>query len=137
MARKLKRIRGSDNVFSDLGFPPGEAANLKMRSRLMIETEVFYRRSGLTRAQAAKQLGIAQSRLDALLRGRIGQISLDALVKIATRAGLNVRLVIRSNAAYGGWRKRKPFPLKGSPQQYPKRDELYDRPIFRRPSPIR
>jgi len=26
-------------------------------------------------------------------------------------------------AAYRAWRKRKPFPLKGSPQPYPKREE--------------
>jgi len=31
MSRKLKRTRGSDNIFADLGFPPGEADNLKMR----------------------------------------------------------------------------------------------------------
>jgi hypothetical protein len=35
-------------------------------------------------------------------------------------------------AAYRAWRARKPFPLKGPPQPYPKREELYDRPIFRR-----
>jgi len=26
----------------------------------------------------------------------------------------------------------KPFPLTGPPQRYPKREELYDRPVFRR-----
>ncbi len=26
----------------------------------------------------------------------------------------------------------KPFPLKGPPQRYPSRDELYDRPVLRR-----
>lgn len=35
-------------------------------------------------------------------------------------------------AAYRAWRARKPFPLKGPPQPYPKREELYDRPVFRR-----
>jgi len=60
--------------------------------------EAFYRRSGLTQAQAAKQLGITQPRLNALLKGRIGLFSLDALVNIASRAGLNVRLVIRKAA---------------------------------------
>lgn len=98
MAQKLKRIRGSDNIFADLGFPPGEAENLKMRSDLMLGIEVFYRRSGLTQAQAAKRLGITQPRLNALLKSRIEQFSLDALVNIANRAGLNVRLVIRKAA---------------------------------------
>lgn len=35
-------------------------------------------------------------------------------------------------AAYRAWRNAKPFPLKGKPEPYPKRDEIYDRPIFRR-----
>jgi plasmid stability protein len=35
-------------------------------------------------------------------------------------------------AAYRAWRARKPFPLKGSPPPYPKREELYDRPVLRR-----
>ena len=98
MVQKLKRIRGSDNIFEDLGFPPGEAANLKMRSDLMLGIETFYRRSGLTQAQAAKRLGITQPRLNALLKSRIDQFSLDALVNIAGRAGLDVRLVVKKAA---------------------------------------
>jgi len=35
-------------------------------------------------------------------------------------------------AAYRAWRAEKPFPLKGPPQPYPKREELYDRPVLRR-----
>lgn len=35
-------------------------------------------------------------------------------------------------AAYRAWRAEKPFPLKGAPQRYPKREELYDRPVLRR-----
>ena len=34
--------------------------------------------------------------------------------------------------AYRGWRAEKPFNLKGSWKPYPKREELYDRPVFRR-----
>jgi plasmid maintenance system antidote protein VapI len=45
----------------------------------------------MTHAQAAKALGITQPRLNALLKGRIGLFSLDALVNIASRAGLNGR----------------------------------------------
>ena len=85
MSQKLKRTRGSDNIFADLGFPPAEAENLKLRSDLMIAIVAFYRRSGLTQAETARRLGITQPRLNALL-------------KIANRAGLNVRLVIRKAA---------------------------------------
>lgn len=98
MAEKLKRIRGSGNIFLDLGFAKPEAENLKMRSDLMIRIVDFYQKSGLTQAAAAKALGITQPRLNALLKGKIGQFSLDALVNIAHRAGLDVRLVIRKAA---------------------------------------
>ena len=98
MSQKMKRTIGSDNIFADLGFPPGEAENLKLRSDLMIAIVVYYRRSGLTQAQAAKKLGLSQPRLNALLKSRIEQFSLDALVNIASRAGLDVRLVIRKAA---------------------------------------
>jgi predicted XRE-type DNA-binding protein len=98
MGQKLKRTRGSGNIFADLGFPPREAENLRLRSELMTAIVIFYRRSGLTQAEAAKRLGITQPRLNALLKSRIDQFSLDALVNVASRAGLDVRLVIRKVA---------------------------------------
>jgi predicted XRE-type DNA-binding protein len=98
MKNKVKITRGSGNVFLDLGFDKAEAENLKLRSELMMRIEDFYRQSGMTQAEAAKALGMTQPRLNALLKGRIGLFSLDALVNIASRAGLNVRLVIRKAA---------------------------------------
>ena len=98
MKEKLKRVRGSGNVFLDLGFDKAEAENLKMRSQLIMRIEDFYRQSGMTQAAAAKTLGITQPRFNALLRGKISLFSLDALVNIASRAGLDVRLVIRKAA---------------------------------------
>jgi len=98
MAEKLKSVRGSGNVFLDLGFPKVEAENLKMRADLMIRIVRFHQKSGMTQAAAAKTLGLTQPRLNALLKGKIGQFSLDALVVIATRAGLNVRLVVKKAA---------------------------------------
>jgi predicted XRE-type DNA-binding protein len=98
MSERLKRTPGSGNVFLDLGFGKAEAENLKMRSELMIRIVQFHRRSGMTQAAAAKALGLTQPRLNALLKGKIGQFSLDALVNIATRAGLNVRLVVKKAA---------------------------------------
>ena len=98
MKEKLKCIRGSGNVFLDLGFDKAEAENLKMRAQLMMRIDDFCRQGDMTQATAAKVLGISQPQLSALLKGKIGQFSLDALVNIANRAGLNVRLVIRKAA---------------------------------------
>jgi len=98
MTEKLKYVRGSGNIFADLGFPKGEAENLKLRADLVIRIVDFHKKSGMTQAQAAKALGLTQPRLNALLKGKIGLFSLDALVNIASRAGLNVRLVVKKAA---------------------------------------
>jgi predicted XRE-type DNA-binding protein len=98
MSGKVRITRGSGNVFRDLGFSEPEAENLKLRSELMIRIESFYRESGMTQTAAAKTLGLTQPRLNALLKGKLSQFSLDALVNIASRAGLNVRLVIKKAA---------------------------------------
>jgi len=98
MNEKLKRTRSSGNVFRDLGFGKAEAENLKLRSALMLRIEEAYQRSAMTQAEAAPVLGLTQPRLNALLKGKIGLFSLDALVNVAARAGLNVRLVVKKAA---------------------------------------
>jgi predicted XRE-type DNA-binding protein len=64
----------------------------------MMRIDEFYRKSGMPQAEAAQTLGLTQPRLNALLKGKIGLFSQDALVNIANRAGLDVRLVIRKAA---------------------------------------
>ena len=98
MTARVKMTKGSGNIFRDLGFPKAEAENLKMRAELMMRIDDFYRESGRTQAEAAKALGLTQPRLNALLKGKIGLFSLDALINIASRAGLNVRLVVKKAA---------------------------------------
>ena len=98
MSERLKIIRGSGNVFRDIGFSKDEAESLKLRAELMMRIEDFYAKSGLTQAQAAKALGLTTPRFNALLKGKIALFSLDALVNIATRAGLSVRLQVRKAA---------------------------------------
>jgi predicted XRE-type DNA-binding protein len=93
-----KFTKGTDNVFRDLVFPEPEARNLALRSDLLVAIEKFVKSSDLTQASAAKQLGITQSRLSQLLGGHLERFSLDALVEIATNAGLHVRLVVRRAA---------------------------------------
>jgi len=60
MKQKLKRVRGSGNIFVDLGFDKAEAENLKLRSELMMCIEDYYRQRGMTQAAAAKALGQRQ-----------------------------------------------------------------------------
>ena len=98
MSGKLRMVVGSDNVFRDLGFSEPEAQNLLLRADLMIAIQRYLRKSGLSQTEAAQKLGITQPRLGDLARHRIERFSLDALVNLASKAGLNVRLTIKRAA---------------------------------------
>jgi predicted XRE-type DNA-binding protein len=79
------------SVFHDL-FPNAEADELVMRSTLLMGLERWLKESGLTQTKAAKALGITQARVSGIKRGKIGQFSLDMLVRLASRAGLKPKV---------------------------------------------
>ena len=90
--RKIHKSSG--NVFIDLGFPPEEAATLTMRSRLMVVMRETINQRQWTQAEAAQALGIAQSRVSDLMRGKWDKFSLDMLITLAARAGKRVDLAV-------------------------------------------
>ncbi len=94
MTKRVKVVRGSGNVFRDLGFSPGEAHNLLLRSQLMTRIEQFVKRGGMTQKDSARVLGVSQPRLNDLLKGRIDKFSLDALVKMLGHAKLRVEIKV-------------------------------------------
>ncbi len=89
---KEKITRSSGNVFTDLGSPPEEAAILAMRADLMAQLRLAVEKRNWTQVEAAKVLGISQSRVSDLMRGKWDKFSLDMLVTLATRAGLHCEL---------------------------------------------
>lgn len=97
----VKMTKSSGNVFSDLGFDDTEAENLKLRSQLMQELEALIRTKGLTQTEAAELLGIQQSRVSDLVRGKIDRFSIDTLVNLLAKAGrcVEVRVKRRRDAA--------------------------------------
>ena len=82
------------NVFLDLGFPPVEAAVLALRADLMGRLRILIEERGWTQSQAAEQLGIGQSRVSDLVRGKWEKFSLDMLITLAARAGKRVELAL-------------------------------------------
>ncbi len=78
------------NVFADIGFPPDEAANLIARASLMARLTKIAQDRELTQHAAAKLFGITQPRVNLLLKGKIGEFSVDTLVQMIDRAGLTV-----------------------------------------------
>ena len=87
-----RRIQGSGNVFVDLGFDPAEAKILALRAAVMIRIEQYLKEQGWTQAEAAKRLGITQPRVSRLIKGRWQDFSLDMLLTLAARAGLEPEL---------------------------------------------
>ena len=87
-----RRIKSSGNVFVDLGFDPAEAKVMALRAEVMIRMEQHLKAEGWTQAEAAKRLGITQPRVSRLIKGKWQDFSLDMLLTLAARAGLNPEL---------------------------------------------
>jgi predicted XRE-type DNA-binding protein len=84
----------SGNVFTDLGFAPGDAAVLALRADLMGRLRLLIEERGWSQVQAAEQFGIGQSRVSDLVRGKWDKFSLDMLITLAARAGKRVELAM-------------------------------------------
>jgi predicted XRE-type DNA-binding protein len=85
-------VNSSGNVFVDLGYPPDEAVILQMRADLMADLRKFIKTKRLTQAKAAEILGVSQSRVSDLIRGKWEKFSLEMLITLAARAGMHVTL---------------------------------------------
>ena len=95
---KPKTTKSSGNVFIDLGFPPEEAMLLAMRSDLMAQLRLLIESNRWTQAKAASELGITQSRVSDLVRGKWSKFSLDMLLIFAARAGLRPKIKLSKAA---------------------------------------
>lgn len=82
----------SDNIFKDLGHNDADAANLLLRSDMMLEIASIIDERGWSQAQAAKVLGVKQPRISELVTGRISKFKIDILVKYLNRLGKKVIL---------------------------------------------
>jgi predicted XRE-type DNA-binding protein len=82
----------SGNLIADLGVEPPEAAILEMRASLMSDLRMYLQSSGMTPAEAAEKLRIAQSRVSDLMRGKWEKFSLEMLITLEARVGRKVTL---------------------------------------------
>ncbi len=85
-------VNSSGNIFIDLGYSPDEAAILQIRADLMADIRKFIKAKRLTQIKAAEILGVSQSRVSDLIRGKWERFSLEMLITLATRAGMHVTL---------------------------------------------
>ncbi len=92
-------IESSENVFEDLGLSPGEAAILQTRAKLMSDLRIGIESSNMTQTEAAQRLGVAQSRVSDLMRGKWEKFSLEMLITLEARMGRQVTLELASHVA--------------------------------------
>ena len=85
-------IESSGNIFTDLGFSPEEVTLLTMRAELMVRIREAIKQHQWTQNEAAERLGVGQSRISDLIRGKKEKFSLDMLITLATRAGERIGL---------------------------------------------
>lgn len=82
----------SGNVFADLGIPDAEDALVK--SDLAIEIAATIKKRRLTQEQAAEMMGIGQSRVSRIVRGRLDHYSIDSLLRFLTVLNRDVTIVV-------------------------------------------
>ena len=86
------------SVWDAIEDTPEEAENMRLRSILMMALKNHLTGTGMSQAQAAKLLGVTQPRVSDLMSGKINLFGLDALVNMATAAGLQIELRVLESA---------------------------------------
>lgn len=81
-----------DSVWDAIEDSPEEAENMKLRSVLMAALRNHIEQANMNQKDAAQLFGVTQPRISDLIRGKINLFGLDALVNMATAAGLHIEM---------------------------------------------
>ena len=85
--------RGSQNLFADLGYADPETHVLK--AALVTRIREIISESKLTQTEAVKRIGLTQPDVSRLLRGQFRDVSVERLMRMLTRLGCDVDIVVR------------------------------------------
>jgi predicted XRE-type DNA-binding protein len=94
MAKAIKKVQGSGNVFADIGLPNPEERLAKADLAIRIASTIRARR--LTQARAARILKIDQPKVSRLLRGRLSGFSTERLMHFLTLLGRDIEIVVKA-----------------------------------------
>jgi predicted XRE-type DNA-binding protein len=95
-SRKEKWVKGSANVFADLGF--ANADELALETELLRRIIAIIRQSGLSQRAAARVLGIDQPKVSALMNGNPRGFSVSRMIRLLAALGQDVEIRIRPKA---------------------------------------
>jgi predicted XRE-type DNA-binding protein len=89
----LEIIRGTTNVFADLGYP--DAAERQTKTRLAFAVNELLKSRKLKQKEVAILLNIPQSKVSALKNYRLDQFSVERLMEFLTALNQDVEILIR------------------------------------------
>ena len=88
-------VRGTKNIFADLGYADAETHLLK--AELVTRIQKVISAHNLTQTAAAKHLGLSQPDVSRLLNGQFRDVSVERLMRLLTRLGCDVDITIRNH----------------------------------------
>ena len=88
-------VRGTKNIFADLGYADAETHLLK--AKLVNRIQRAITAHALTQVAAAKRMGLSQPDVSRLLNGQFRDVSVERLMRLLTRLGCDVDITIRNH----------------------------------------
>ncbi len=86
-------VRGTKNVFADLGYPDAAERQAKLRLAYVLNQVLEQRK--LSQAEAAKVLGVTQPKVSALRHYKLAGFSVERLMNLLTALDRDIEIVIR------------------------------------------
>src|ERR1700675_3545852 len=98
MSKDIVYKEGSGNVFADIGVRDPEGS--LVRAKLAKQIAELIRRKRLRQNQVAEILGVDQSKVSKLIRGRISGFTSDRLLRYLNVLGCDVRIEVRPSRTF-------------------------------------
>ena len=89
-------VQTFSSVWDAIADTPEQAANLQARAELMQQIAAIIKANNWKQAEAAEHCGLTRPRINDLLRGRVSNFSLDALVNISFALGQRVHVTLEA-----------------------------------------
>jgi predicted XRE-type DNA-binding protein len=91
--RETAVVRGTKNIFADLGYP--DAAERQAKLRLAYALNQLLDRRKMPQTEAAKVLGLTQPKISALRNYKLRGFSVERLMNLLTAVDQDIEIVIR------------------------------------------
>ncbi|GEM_PF-772336 len=92
--KEEKCERGTTNVYADLGFKNPE----EMQAKATLASRIIFiiKKKGWNQQKAAKELGVAESKIAFLCRGQFSSFSLEKLIKLLNKLDQDVDIFVHA-----------------------------------------